>query len=112
MRPLSFTHRRHPRWLGSNSKPTASTTSRFRYAGQKFKKSLRTRDEQNAAARLHRVDENIMLVECGRLIVPDEVDLGAFLLSDGRLNGKEVTAAKKTTAYTAGVFDSIHDIDS
>lgn len=60
----------------------------FLFDGQKFKKSLRTRDVDTANARLHRVDENIRLVESGRLLVPDEADLGAFLLSDGELNGK------------------------
>ncbi len=58
----------------------------FRYGGRKFKKSLRTREERTADARLRRVDENIQLVESGRLIVPGDADLGTFLLSDGQLN--------------------------
>ncbi|MDA7980770.1 MAG: site-specific integrase [Pirellulales bacterium] len=67
----------------------------FRYAGQRFKKSLRTKDERDATARLHRIDENIRLVESGRLVPPDDADLGSFLLSDGRLNGRNIERPKK-----------------
>lgn len=59
----------------------------FRYDGFKFKKALRTRDVRTAKASLHRVDENIRLVESGRLVIPDDADVGSFLLSDGKLNG-------------------------
>lgn len=71
-------------WLEQS--PTGAYHIAFRYAGQKFKKSLRTRDIDAANARLHRVEENIALVESGRLVVPVDVDLGIFLLSDGQLN--------------------------
>jgi integrase len=67
----------------------------FRYGGQKFKKSLRTRDAHTANARLHRIDENILLVESGRLVVPENVNLGTFLLSDGKLNGSQSRRAKR-----------------
>ena len=64
----------------------------FRYDGQKFKKTLRTRCNQTAAARLHRVDENIRLVESGRLTIPENGDVAAFLLSDGELGGAAAAA--------------------
>jgi integrase len=67
----------------------------FRFDGQKLKKSLRTRDVQAANARLHRVDENIRLVESGRLVVPTDGDLGTFLLSDGQLNGTKSRRPKR-----------------
>ncbi len=67
----------------------------FRYGGLKFKKSLRTRDARTATARMHRVDENIRLVDSGRLAVPEEADLGAFLLSDGQLNGTKLARIKR-----------------
>ena len=67
----------------------------FRYGGQKFKKSLRTRDAQAANVRLHRVDENVLLVESGRLVVPEGADLGTFLLSDGKLNGAKSRPDKR-----------------
>jgi hypothetical protein len=67
----------------------------FRYDGQRFKKSLRTRCDQSANARLHRVDENIRLVESGRLTVPKNGDVAAFLLSDGALGSKEPETNKR-----------------
>ena len=67
----------------------------FRYGGQKFKKSLRTRDAHAANVRLHRVDENIQLVESGRLLVPEDADLGTLLLSDGKLNGAKSRRPKR-----------------
>jgi len=67
----------------------------FRYGGQKFKKTLRTRDARTAHSRLHRIEENIRLVESGRLVVPDDADLGTFLLSDGQLNGTKSISPKR-----------------
>ncbi len=72
-------------WL--EQKPNGRFHIAFRFAGQKFKKSLRTADPHAAQARLHRLEENIGLVENGRLALPEDVDVAVFLLSDGRLNG-------------------------
>jgi len=73
----------------------------FRFDGQKFKKSLRTSDPHAAQARLHRLEENISLVENGRLAIPDDVDLAVFLLSDGKLNGN---ASRKSSLRTLRQF--------
>ena len=67
----------------------------FRYGGEKYKKSTRTRDVRTASARLHRVDENIRLVESGRLVIPERADLSTYLLSDGELNGKNSKRPKR-----------------
>ena len=67
----------------------------FRYGGQRFKKSTRTRDVRAANAHLHRVDENIRLVESGRLVVPEGADIGSYLLSDGQLNGTRSRRPKR-----------------
>jgi hypothetical protein len=80
-------------WLEQT--PTGLFHIGFRYGGLKFKKSLRTRDARTATARMHRVDENIRLVDCGRLAVPEEADLGTFLLSDGKLNGAKRATQKR-----------------
>ena len=45
-----------------------------------------------------RIEENIRLVERGRLDVPPTADLPQFLLSDGKLNGKPVTPRAVTLA--------------
>ena len=67
----------------------------FRFDGERRKKSLRTSNQAKAAARLTRVEENIELVESGRLVVPDDVDLGSFLLSDGKLNREKSNSSRK-----------------
>ena len=67
----------------------------FRYGGLKFKKALRTKDADTANARLHRIEENIQLLESGRLVLPEDADLGTFLLSDGKLNGTNQAAPKR-----------------
>ncbi len=76
----------------------------FRLGDQKYKKSLKTSDPDTANARLHRVLENIRLVESGRLTIPERADVGRFLLSDGKLNGKpqapkRLTLGKLFEAY-------------
>lgn len=73
-------------WL--EQKPNGRFHIGFRFTGQKLKKSLRTSDPDVAQARLHRLEENVDLVESGRLALPDDADVAAFLLSDGQLNGK------------------------
>jgi integrase len=83
----------------------------FRFEGQKFKKSLHTRDARSANARLHRIDENIRLIESGRLVVPEDADVGSFLLSDGKLNGAKSNASEQKLRslrqYSAAFLASI-----
>lgn len=67
----------------------------FRYGGLKYKKALRTCDPRTAHARAHRLSENIRLLETGRLALPDDADLGAFLLSDGKINTVQPTLPKR-----------------
>ncbi len=57
----------------------------FRFQDQRFLAILKTADAKEAEACLGRVEENLRLVERGRLTVPDGADLGLFLLSDGKL---------------------------
>ena len=61
---------------------------RFRYAGQSYKRSLKTRDKREAKTVLSSVDETIRLIERGRLEMPPDADPGVFILSDGTRNGK------------------------
>jgi len=68
----------------------------FRLGNQRFKKSLKTRSDQVAEARRLRLDENVRLVESGRLAIPEGADVATFLLSDGRLNGKPTVARRLT----------------
>ncbi|MCI0332110.1 MAG: site-specific integrase, partial [Planctomycetes bacterium] len=70
----------------------------FRLGGAKFKRSLKTSDEREAATRQARVEENIRLVEAGRLVLPEHGDPASFLLSDGKLNGKPKVAERLALA--------------
>ena len=69
-------------WLQAD--PSGNYHISFRFGGQKFKRSLKTKSEQNATARRVRLEETIRLVESGRIDVPAEVDIASFLLSDGK----------------------------
>jgi hypothetical protein len=77
-----------------------------RYGGKRFVRSLKTDDEDEAMGRKLRVEENIRLVESGRLQIPDGTDVITFLLSDGKLNHKPV--AKATLTLTQ-LFDEFFD---
>lgn len=68
----------------------------LRFGGKRFVRSLETNDEDTALAKKLRVEENIKLVESGRLTIPDGADVITFLLSDGKLNTKPVVTASLT----------------
>ena len=62
----------------------------FWFGGRKFGRTLKTNNQQEAEAIVHRVEENIRLVERGRLEIPVDADVATFLLSDGKLDKKPV----------------------
>lgn len=68
----------------------------LRFGGKRFVRSLKTDDEDEALAKKLRVEENIRLVESGRLTIPDGADVVTFLLSDGKLNKKPVVKGSLT----------------
>ena len=68
----------------------------FRFAGQRFKKALKTKQIDVAEAARVRLDENLRLVAAGRLVIPTAADIPTFLLSDGKLNGKPTLPAPLT----------------
>jgi hypothetical protein len=73
-------------WLQAD--PSGNYHVSFRFGGRKFKRSLRTKDAATAEGRRLRLEENIRLVESGRLAILSEADVPTFLLSDGKLNSK------------------------
>ena len=73
-------------WLQTD--PSGNYHVSFRFGGRKFKRSLKTKSEHQANSRLHRLEENIRLVESGRLELPTEGDIPRFLLSDGKIAKK------------------------
>jgi integrase len=78
---------------------------RFRYADRSYKRSLKTTDQREARTVASRVEETIRLLEHGRLQIPPNADPAAFILSDGKSNGKPTAPAIRTlqdlfTLYT------------
>lgn len=68
----------------------------LRFGGKRFVRSLKTTEEDVALAKKLRVEENIKLVETGRLTIPEGADVVTFLLSDGKLNNKPVATTSLT----------------
>jgi integrase len=68
----------------------------FRFGEQRFKRALRTKQPKEARAAKSRIEENIRLVERGRLTLPEDADVVAFLLSDGRVPAR-IVVKKPTT---------------
>jgi integrase len=60
----------------------------LRIGSKRFKRSLQTKNEKHAQLLTARVEENLLLVERGRLEIPQTADVVTFLLSDGRLQGE------------------------
>jgi hypothetical protein len=82
----------------------------FRYGGRKFQHPLKTRDQGEAASCLARVEENLRLLERGRLVPPPGADLPTFLLSDGKLAERPVVA-KAFTLQTLTLSDLQGHVD-
>ncbi|MBX9583973.1 MAG: site-specific integrase [Gemmataceae bacterium] len=88
----------------------------FRFRGGKFGVNLKASDPREAEGCLARLEENLRLVERGRLAVPPGADLGLFLLSDGKLDKPvEVVRAVRLaemfatyrSEFTAGAKEAI-----
>lgn len=69
----------------------------FRFRDSRFKRSLKTNIKRKAEAAASRVEENLRLVDEGRIELPDGVDIPVFLLSDGKLAEKPRVAKTITT---------------
>ncbi len=69
---------------------------RFRYGRKQYQQTIRTTNRKEAEAIRGRVLGTIMLLEQGRLEIPADADIGTYILSDGKRNGKPVTATVRT----------------
>ncbi len=83
----------------------------FNYGTKKYTRSLKTSKRFEAKARLQRLEENIRLVESGRLEIPTTANPATFLLSDGKLQSNDVPIAEPLTLKSLfdGFFDSLPD---
>ena len=61
----------------------------FWFNGQRFKRSLKTKDAKRARDCVTRLDDTIHRIETGQLMVPHDVDIADFLLSQGKRNGTQ-----------------------
>jgi len=80
-------------WLEQKNSGTYHVV--FRIGEEKLRRSLKTKCLNEASSRQNRIEENLRLVEAGRLEIPDDSDLVTFLLSDGKLN-QQVRVPKRT----------------
>jgi hypothetical protein len=56
----------------------------FRWGGRKLKKTVKSASRKDADAALARFEENMRLLERGRIELPPGADIGTFLMSDGK----------------------------
>lgn len=84
----------------------------FRLGNRKFKRSLRTKHDRQANACCLRLEENLRLVELGRLEIPPGIDIPAFLLSDGKLNGKPEVPKSMTISKLFSEYRDSLPLDS
>lgn len=81
----------------------------FRYAGRRMHHSLKTSSRREAESCLARLEENLRLLERGRLELPANTDLGLFLVSDGKVNAKpEPVPAPLTLKELAEKYVEVH----
>jgi integrase len=64
----------------------------FRFAGKRFRQSLKTDNERAAKNALGRADEILRRLELGQLDLPPGADVATFILSDGRVEEKKKAA--------------------
>ena len=65
----------------------------FRFGNRKLKKTIKTTSKRDAEGALARFEENLRLLERGRIELPPGADIGTFLLSDGKLATNPVLVA-------------------
>lgn len=95
--------------MGSLQKdPSGNFHACFRFGGKRFKRSLKTTDEGEAASLLGRIEDNARLAARGKLHLPEGADIPTFLLSDGQLGhplevSETLTLAELIDRYEASL---------
>jgi integrase len=78
----------------------------LRWQGKKLRRTLKTANQKDAQAVLHRFEENLNLLERGRLALPEGGDLMTFLLSDGKLTGLPAIEPRQAPLTLRDAVDS------
>jgi hypothetical protein len=83
----------------------------FRFQRRRFRRSLKTLCRRDAEILSARLEENLRLVERGRLTLPRNVDPGTFLISDGKLAHRGEPRPARATLHelTKGYLCSFDD---
>jgi hypothetical protein len=80
---------------------------RFRFAGGKHILSLKTSDARTADNALGKFESNLRLIEEGVIAAPPpEADLGTYIISGGKLDGRPSRAERVEPKTLAELFDS------
>jgi integrase len=88
----------------------------FRFNDEKHTVNLKSANRKDAEACKARLEDNLRLVERGRLVVPPGADLGLFLMTDGKLERPVAIVRVPTLAalfanyqtnFTAGAKEAI-----
>ena len=78
---------------------------RFRYAGEEYNRSCRTSNHSVAQRILGTVEDTIERLQTGRLEIPDDVDVGSWIVSGGKVVKKRIerqlSLSEICTQYTA-----------
>lgn len=70
---------------------------RFRFGGEEYKRSLKVTSEKEADGLRARVEETILLLERGRMEMPEGADPAEFILSDGKRGQKPAAPERVLT---------------
>ncbi|MFO0935130.1 MAG: site-specific integrase [Gemmataceae bacterium] len=84
----------------------------FRLGNEKHFASLKTAERREAESCLSRLEENLRMVERGRLVIPDNADPGIFLLTDGKLVQKVKYDTVMTFSGLAEKYRSTFTVDA
>src|SRR4051794_13905921 len=82
--------------------PSGNYHLRFRLDGHSYKRSLDTKDQREAVARMARAEELIRLLKRRLVQVPDGVDPGEFIVTDGKV--KAPAPPQKQALTLGGLF--------
>ncbi len=84
----------------------------FCHQGKRFNHSIGKVAHRDARSCKDRLEENLRFIERGLLEVPPDADLGVFLISGGKLNGKPALDKPLTLAEYFARYQRTHHPDS